>query len=75
MTFEELMAATAIAHPGSPVRVRTAAGDELDVETVEIPLADLDAEKRLNDTAEGRRRDNATVWLLTASAAKARGKG
>lgn len=58
------MAATTIAHPGSPVRVRTAAGDELDIASVDIPLVDLDADKKFGDEPEGHGRDNATVWLI-----------
>lgn len=64
MTFAELMAATALAHPGSPVRIRTADGEEHDIATVDIPLVDLDEGKKLGDQAEGLGRDNATVWLI-----------
>lgn len=66
MTFAELMERTGLALPDTPVRVRTADGDVLEIADVEIPLVDLDEGKKLGDVPEGQSRHELVVWLLLA---------
>jgi hypothetical protein len=66
MTFVELMAATSLAQPDSPVRVRLADGSTAEIADVQTPLVDLDEDKRLGEVAEGSSRQQLVVWLELA---------